>query len=206
VRIAYLAEDRPDPFLLRALRDAGHVVEPVDPHGLDGARFDALVLDAPEATVEAVRRAAARANGAYVIALGAPSRPGARADLFRAGADACFARPVSLIELQARLEAQGRAAGRQPAQGRLRLLPAERAAAVDEQTIPLTVQEYRVLEALAHRPGVVLAAAEIVRLAWGEDAEIDPALVSTYVSRLRAKLGPAMIRAMRGHGYLFDPA
>ncbi len=205
MRIAYLAEPSPDAFLLKALRDAGHVVEPVDADVLDGARFDAVVLDAPEATAEAVREAAARTNGAFLVVLGAPARGGALAELFRAGADACFARPVSLIELQARLEAERRRTG-EPIQRRLRLLPAERAAALDDQTIHLTVQEYRVLEALAHRPGEVLAPVEIVRLAWGEEAEIDQALVATYVSRLRAKLGPNLIRAMRGHGYLFDPA
>jgi DNA-binding response OmpR family regulator len=55
----------------------------------------------------------------------------------------------------------------------------------------------------------VATAEEIVRLAWGEADEVDPALVSTYVARLRAKLerpaGLKLITAVRGHGYRIEP-
>ena len=210
MRLAYLAAGRPDPYLLKALRDAGHLVEATDRHGLDGGGFDALILDAPDVSPEAVRQMAASAGGAFVLVVGAPGE--ACAGLLRAGADACLPRPVSLIELQARLEALARARGRRPDEpapaGGLRLLPASRAAALGERTIPLTAQEFRVLEVLVQRSGEVLTPADIVRLAWGEASDVDPALVSTYVARLRAKLerpfGIEMIRAVRGHGYRFE--
>ena len=146
------------------------------------------------------------------MVVGAPLDERVRAGLLRAGADACLPRPVSLIELQARLEALARASVRRPddpaSTGRLRLLPASRAAALGERTVRLTAKEFQVLEVLVQRPGEVLTPADIVRLAWGEAADVDPALVSTYVARLRAKLerpfGIEMIRAVRGHGYRFE--
>lgn len=212
MRLAYLAAERADPHLVRALRDAGHLVEATDWHGLEGGGFDVLILEESDVSPEAVRRTAALAGGAFVVIVGAPREERARAGLLRAGADACLPRPVSLIELQARLEAFARARRRRPddpaSTGRLRLLPATRAAALGELTIPLTAKEFQVLEVLAQRPGEVLTPADIVRLAWGEAAEVDPALVSTYVARLRAKLerpsGLEMIRAIRGHGYRFE--
>lgn len=212
MRLAYLAARRPDPYLVKALRDAGHLVEATDRHGLDGGGFDALILDEPDASPDAVRQAADLAGGAFVVVVGAPLDERVRAGLLRAGADACLPRPVSLIELQARLEALARASVRRPddpaSTGRLRLLPASRAAALGERTVRLTAKEFQVLEALVQRPGEVLTPADIVRLAWGEAADVDPALVSTYVARLRAKLerpfGIEMIRAVRGHGYRFE--
>jgi DNA-binding response OmpR family regulator len=212
VRLAYLAIGRPDPHLVKALRDAGHLVEATDRHGLEGGGFDALILDEPDVSPGAVREAAERAGGAFVMVVGAPLDERARAGLLRAGADACLPRPVSLIELQARLEAFARATARRPddpaSGGRLRLLPAARAAVLGALTVPLTAKEFQVLEVLAERPGEVLTPVDIVRLAWGEAADVDPALVSTYVARLRAKLerpsGTPMIRAVRGHGYRFE--
>lgn len=216
MRLAYLSARGADPYLVKGLRDAGHLVEVIDRHGLEGSSFDALILDQPDASPEAVREAAALAGGAFVVVVGAPGDERARAGLLRAGADACLPRPVSLIELQARLEALARAwVGRQvcsqgepAAASRLRLLPASRAAALGALTVPLTAKEFQVLEVLVQRRGEVLAPADIVRLAWGEGADVDPALISTYVARLRAKLerpfGVEMIRAVRGHGYRFE--
>jgi len=212
VRLAYLAAGSPDPHLVKSLRDAGHLVEAVDRHGIEDSSFDALIIDEPDVSPEAVHEAAALARGAFVVVVGAPGDERARAGLLRAGADACLARPVSLIELQARLEAMARAWNGRPgepaAAGQLRLLPASRAAALGALTIPLTAKEFQVLDVLVQRPGEVLTPADIVRLAWGEAAEVDPALVSTYVARLRAKLerpaGVEMIRAVRGHGYRFE--
>ena len=213
MRLAYLAPPDADPYVLRALRDAGHVVEATDRHGLhDQARFDVLLLDGSDLSPEAVRAAAALAGGAFVVVLGAPKDERARAGLLRAGADACFPQPVSLRELLARLEAWERSSaqrGAEPrAQGRLKLAPAERSAVVDGRTVALTAKEFLVLETLARRPGEVLSAHDIVRLAWGDEVEVDPTLVSTYVARLRAKLerpfGLEVITAVRGHGYRFE--
>lgn len=215
MRLAYLAPSGPDPFILRALRDAGHLVEAADLQALEtgeAGRFEALLLDGAAVSEEGVRTASTLAADAFVVALVAPEADGICAGLLRAGADACLMRPVSVIELQARLEALERSAARRrpEPESRLKLLWAERAAAVDGRSVALTAQEFRVLEALTRRPGEVLTAHDVVRLAWGEDAEVDPGLVSTYVARLRAKLerpfGLQLITAVRGHGYRFEGA
>ena len=210
MRLAYLAAGRADPHLVKALRDAGHLVETTDWYGLESGGFDAVILDEAGASPEAVRQAAELGGGAFIVVVDAPHAERARAGLLRAGADACLPRPLSLIELQARLEALVR--GRRPddpaGAGGLRLLLGARAAALGARTVALTAKEFQVLEALVRRPGEVLTPADIVRLAWGEAADVDPALVSTYVARLRAKLerpfGIEMIRAVRGHGYRFE--
>lgn len=212
MRLAYVAASRSDGFLQKALSDAGHLVEARDADGLEAAGFDAVILDLPRLTPALARAAAERSGGAAVIAIvSGDERSGA--DLLRAGADACLRRPVSVLELLARLDAltQGatpRAAPTTAQRDRLSLDPAARTVAFQGRVVALTPLEFRVFEALAARPGRVMSAAEIVALAWGEAGDADPAIASTYVSRLRAKLerpfGLELIRAVRGHGYRFD--
>ena len=54
-----------------------------------------------------------------------------------------------------------RPAGEAGSEGRLKLLPAERSAAVDGRLVALTAQEFQVLQTLARRPGEVLGAADL---------------------------------------------
>lgn len=206
VRLAYLRQGRPDAHLAKALAEAGRRVEAVAIEDLVHQRFDAIIVDHLSPTLSLVREAAANAAGAVLIVFtGAePCAP-----LLRAGADACLRRPVSVLELLARLDTLARRGQAEPGgPGGLRLDAAARSAVQDGRTVSLSRREFDVLDVIVRRPGRVLSPAEIVELAWGEAAEIDPARVSAHVSRLRAKLsrlpGAPAIRAVRGHGYVFE--
>jgi DNA-binding response OmpR family regulator len=52
----------------------------------------------------------------------------------------------------------------------------------------VTLTEFRILEALTHRPGVVLSRDALLNHCRGEDAEVGDRLIDTYVRRLRRKL------------------
>ena len=54
--------------------------------------------------------------------------------------------------------------------------------------IPLTLTEFRVLEALARRKGVVLTRDKLLELVRGDDSVVGERIVDVYVRRLRRKL------------------
>jgi DNA-binding response OmpR family regulator len=75
-------------------------------------------------------------------------------------------------------------------------------------TIEITLTEFRLLEALATRPGVVFSRDRLLALARGDDSVVDARLVDTYVRRLRRKLEaiePAFdgIETVIGAGYRY---
>jgi two-component system OmpR family response regulator len=73
--------------------------------------------------------------------------------------------------------------------------------------VDLTPKEFDVLRVLMANRGRVLSKADIIRAAWSTGHVGDQALVETYVSRLRTKLGDddaEVIRTVRGRGYAMD--
>ncbi len=79
-----------------------------------------------------------------------------------------------------------------------------------EVVLTLTMTEFRLLEAFARRPGVVLSRARLLELARGDDGVVDDRLVDTYVRRIRRKLeaiepGFSGIETVIGAGYRFRP-
>jgi DNA-binding response OmpR family regulator len=54
--------------------------------------------------------------------------------------------------------------------------------------IPVTVTEFRLLECLARRPGVVLSRDRLLELLRGDDSVVADRIIDTYVRRLRKKL------------------
>lgn len=69
--------------------------------------------------------------------------------------------------------------------------------------VELSDIEARLLALLAHRPGAVVAKADLLREVWG-DATGDPHLVEVAVGRLRRRLGPdgRVITAVPRRGYV----
>jgi two-component system, OmpR family, response regulator len=67
--------------------------------------------------------------------------------------------------------------------------------------IILTAREWRLLEALMQRPGVIFSKAQLEESLYNFDAEFESNTVEVHVSRLRKKLGHAVIETMRGDGY-----
>src|SRR5262249_9876639 len=90
--------------------------------------------------------------------------------------------------------------------GALRLDPARIEVTYAGAAVKVTVTEFRILECLARRPGVVLSRDRLLELVRGDASVVADRIVDTYVRRLRRKLeevDPAFdrIETVIGAGY-----
>ena len=194
-----VVEDDPElrALVTRGLEEEGFTVTAVG----DGASaltaaheaVDALVMDVglPDADGRDVCQALrAQGVGAPVLFLTARDAVTDRLAGFSAGGDDYLTKPFHFDELVARLRALLRRSGADPGTtvGPLRLDPTTHAAGAGGLEVALTPTEYRVLAALAARPGVVLRRRDLVRAAWPEGAIVHDNTLDQYVARLRRKL------------------
>ncbi|WP_022961401.1 response regulator transcription factor [Halopseudomonas pelagia] len=130
-----------------------------------------------------------------------------------AGADDYVVKPFQFEELEARLNALlRRSYGFVQASieaGPLRLDINRKQASVDEQVLPLTAFEYRILEYLMRHHQQVVAKERLIEQLYPDDEERDPNVIEVLVGRLRRKLEAACpllkpIETIRGLGYLFN--
>ncbi|HEV2199565.1 MAG TPA: response regulator transcription factor [Bryobacteraceae bacterium] len=74
--------------------------------------------------------------------------------------------------------------------------------------VTLTATEFRLLEFLMSRPGVVFSREQLLDAVWGHDRAVTDRTVDVYILRLRQKIeseeGPSFIRSVRGFGYSFS--
>jgi len=74
--------------------------------------------------------------------------------------------------------------------------------------VTLTATEFRLLEFLMSRPGVVFSREQLLDAVWGHDRAVTDRTVDVYILRLRQKIeaegGPSFIRSVRGFGYSFN--
>ncbi len=74
--------------------------------------------------------------------------------------------------------------------------------------ISLTATEFRLLEFLMSRPGIVFSREQLLDAVWGHDRAVTDRTVDVYVLRLRQKIeaegGLPYIRSVRGFGYSFN--
>lgn len=76
--------------------------------------------------------------------------------------------------------------------------------------VSLTATEFRLLEYLMGRAGVVFSREQLLNAVWGQDRAITDRAVDVYILRLRQKLEhdpthPVLIHSIRGFGYTFEP-
>ncbi|HLJ13490.1 MAG TPA: response regulator transcription factor [Bryobacteraceae bacterium] len=81
---------------------------------------------------------------------------------------------------------------------------------LNDQELSLTATEFRLLEYLMSRPGVVFSREQLLDAVWGNDRAVTDRTVDVYILRLRQKIEPDtgnahLIRSVRGFGYSFDP-
>ena len=72
--------------------------------------------------------------------------------------------------------------------GQLCLDPERLSAEYAQQPVAVTVTEFRLLESLARRPGIVFSRDRLLELIRGDDSVVAPRIIDTYVRRLRRKL------------------
>jgi DNA-binding response OmpR family regulator len=129
------------------------------------------------------------------------------------GANDYVVKPFFVRELIARIKLQFRNQSSPPrvleAAG-LELDPASRQVRLNNVPLSLTATEFRLLEFLMSRPGVVFSREQLLNSVWGQDRAITDRAVDVYVLRLRQKVecdpaNPIMIHSVRGFGYTFEP-
>jgi two-component system response regulator QseB len=202
--------------LAMALVDAGHVVDWLK----DGAsglaalgqeEFDVVLLDLGLPRMDGMAmlgRVRARSNDVPVIILTARDTLDDRVTGLDAGADDYLVKPFEIDELHARLRAVARRrAGRSRTQvvhGDLELDPVARQAKWKGEPVELRRREYDLLEMLVENAGRILSRDKLEQRLYGWQEEVESNAVEVHVHHLRRKLDPAVIRTVRGVGYVVD--
>ncbi|MGX7743238.1 response regulator [Rhodopseudomonas parapalustris] len=193
---------------------------------------DLVVLDLnmPEEDGLSIIRDLKAKSNVPVIMLTATASPIDRVVGLELGADDYIAKPCELRELMARIRSVlRRAAPPKPAATE----PASAAKADNAQLVrfgtkwldleaqalrdddgnehPLTASEFGLLKVFAANPKRVLSRERLLELANARDAEAFDRAVDLRIMRIRRKIEPdptkpAVIRTIRGGGYLFSPA
>lgn len=154
---------------------------------------DLYVLDVglPDADGRDVCQALrARGQLAPVVFLTARDAVTDRLAGFGAGGDDYLTKPFAFAELLARVHALLRRAGAggATALGDVQLDPAAHALVVGDLRVALTPTEFRLLAALAARPGAALRRQELINTAWPDGAIVHDNTLDVYIARLRRKL------------------
>ncbi len=130
------------------------------------------------------------------------------------GANDYIVKPFFVRELVARVKTQLRGPSIAPRVMRSGSLELDRNSCVvrlNTEELSLTATEFRLLEYLMSRPGVVFSREQLLDAVWGQDRAVTDRTVDVYVLRLRQKIepdpaNPKMIRSIRGFGYSFNEA
>jgi len=130
------------------------------------------------------------------------------------GANDYIVKPFFVRELIARIKIQFRGqanATRVLKAANLELDRSRCEARVDGTPLTLTATEFRLLEFLMSRPGVVFSREQLLDSVWGHDRAVTDRTVDVYILRLRQKIeadpaNPLLIRSVRGFGYSFNNA
>jgi DNA-binding response OmpR family regulator len=128
----------------------------------------------------------------------------------KAGADDYLAKPFSLEELGARVEALGRR-GTAPTESTVLRVADLQADVVHRrvtragQPIALSPREFDVLQVLMQEPGRVFSRTELCERVWHRDHEYDTRTVEIFITRLRRKVdsefAAPLIHTLRSVGY-----
>lgn len=198
-------------LLLRLFRGAGHVAE-LAADGQAGLhlgltrRYDVLIIDRGLPAIEGLdllarlRRSGVQTPALILTALGTVADRVAGLD---GGAEDYLVKPFEVDELLARVRVLLRrppAATRTLAVGSAQFdLITRTVIAADGSAVTLSGRESDLLRLFAEHPARVFSRADILTKVFPDAAT--EALVDTYVHYLRRKLGPDLVRTVRGIGY-----
>lgn len=208
--------------LTRSLTRHGHEAESLH-DGADGLKFalfnppDLIVLDLNLPGMDGfavLSRLRESKCPSRVLILTARGEIENRVKGLNAGADDYLAKPFSMDELVARVEALGRR-GMAPNAADLldvadlRLDVHQRQVMRSGTVIPLSPREFQVLQVLMEEPGRVFSRTELSKRVWHRDHDYDTRTVEIFITRLRKKLDSGfdepLIHTIRGVGYTIKP-
>jgi len=175
--------------------------------------YDLIVLDLmipKRSGLEVVKALRGKGKVTPVLVLTARDERESIVSLLNAGADDYVTKPFDLGELLARAKAVIRRGKGQSAPllkvEDLEVDSARRSVRRAGREVALTPMEYRVLEYLAHRQGIVVSQTELLEHLYDYNWEKFSNVIEVYISGLRRKIddGSAekLIHTLRGHGYV----
>lgn len=208
-------------FVADGFRQSGFAVI----HAADGesglaaagqGEFDAAVIDImlPRMDgLEVIRRLRRGGSSLPVIVLSARGSVDAKIAGLEAGGDDYLAKPFSIAELIARVQALVRRAGRMTEESVLRVADLEMDLTTHRVTragrrIDLQPLEYQLLEYLMRNKGRVVTKTVIMDRVWDYRFNPHTNVVESRICRLREKVDPEglpkLIRTVRGFGYVLS--
>ena len=134
----------------------------------------------------------------------------ARLDGLDAGADDYLVKPFHISELIARMRAvlrrKNQAVDNTLTNGTITLDIQDKTAAVKDNPKPIALsrREYALLAALLARPGAILSKRSLEERIYEPGEEPESNAVEYLIHSLRKKLGPQVIKNVRGLGWMVD--
>jgi len=126
------------------------------------------------------------------------------------GADDYVIKPFEVRELLARMRAVLRREGSGGApilsNGLLHLNPATRQASFEGTVAILTAREFSLLRALLQHPGIILSRSQLEQQIYGWNEEVESNAVEFLIHSIRKKFSAAVIRNVRGVGWMVERA
>ena len=189
-------------------------------HGLEALRLireqkpDLVILDINMPQLDGfgvIEKLRNENNSVPVIVLTARDQKDDKSIGFGLGADDFVTKPFGLEELLMRVSAVLRRSKNTPilgnilVSGNISLDVSNYRVSVKDEVIETSPTEFKLLHYLMENMGRVLTREQILSAVWGLDFATDGAVLDTYISYLRKKLGEnANIRTVRGIGYQIE--
>lgn len=199
--------------LVQALEGAGWSADwvrtgPLAQGALADGDYTCMLLDLGlpgQDGTEVLRRARLGGDNTPVIVLTARDGVDDRIQGLDLGADDYLRKPFEFRELLARMRAVVRrrdgSAHSVIGTTKLQLDLSTREVVVDGRQEALTAREFALLHALLERPGVILSREQLENRIYGWGEEVTSNAIDVLIHGMRRKLGPEVIRNVRGLGW-----
>ena len=221
MRILVVEDDREVAgFVVRGLKEAGHVVEHAD-NGRDGLflaasePFDAMILDRMlPGGIDGLRvleTLRGQKNTVPVLILSALAEVDERVKGLKAGGDDYMTKPFAFSELLARVEALVRRGKPEGPVTKLEVAdlvldPVKRKAWRAESDLDLSNKEFMLLEYLMRNANQVVTRTMIAEHVWDASFDSFTNVIDVYISFLRTKIdkdrSAKLLHSVRGVGYM----